>query len=229
MCSAARSSGRSVWRHSNTISSLLRGRLEQRRVHSFRDDAVVAREAAAPPRRPSPRTSRAARRSSRAASRAARAPGGYARRSGERNVATVRLSASRSARYERLGSAGSNPWTTSKRPVRARARGSRARRPERRRGCGARSAPRDRDDELAVLERAVALRVPREARSAARLDDATIVTACPRTRSSWAIPATCSFTSCGCDQAKGVTRQMRSAIAPESSPGGCDPQPASRK
>ena len=43
--SAARSRGRSVWRHSSTISRSLSHRLEQRRVDAFRHDPVVAREA----------------------------------------------------------------------------------------------------------------------------------------------------------------------------------------
>ena len=50
-------------------------------------------------------------------------------------------------------------------------------------------------------------------RSAARDEGATIVTTCPRRRSAAATPPTCSFTSCGCDQENGVTKQMRRAMA----------------
>ena len=46
------------------------------------------------------------------------------------------------------------------------------------------------------------------ASSPARADGASTVTACPSARSSCATPATCSFTSCGCDHANGVTRQI---------------------
>src|SRR5437868_1728895 len=59
-------------------------------------------------------------------------------------------------------------------------------------------------------------------RSAARVDGATTVTSWPRVRSPAAIPATCSFTSWGCDHANGVTRQMRtrSRLAPFRPPEG---------
>ena len=40
------------------------------------------------------------------------------------------------------------------------------------------------------------------------------------------MPATCSFTSCGCDHAKGVTRQMRTAEQPSST---SDAPPASER
>src|SRR6266566_9419445 len=55
-------------------------------------------------------------------------------------------------------------------------------------------------------------------RSAARVEGASTVTECPRARSPSAIPATCSLTSWGRDQANGVTRQTRRPIGPESSP-----------
>ena len=46
-------------------------------------------------------------------------------------------------------------------------------------------------------------------RSAARPDGASTVTEWPSSRRPAARPATCSLTSCGCDQENGVTRQMR--------------------
>src|ERR671933_537390 len=46
-------------------------------------------------------------------------------------------------------------------------------------------------------------------KSPARVDGATTVTSWPNERSASATPATWSFTSCGCDHANGVTRQMR--------------------
>src|SRR5581483_6051735 len=50
-------------------------------------------------------------------------------------------------------------------------------------------------------------------RSAARVEGARTVTVWPRSRSAPAIPATCSLTSCGCDHANGVTRQIRTRIS----------------
>src|SRR5438874_11181479 len=47
--------------------------------------------------------------------------------------------------------------------------------------------------------------------SRARDDGASTVTRCPRARSPSATPATCSLTSCGCDQSKGETRQIFNA------------------
>src|SRR5919204_824694 len=55
-------------------------------------------------------------------------------------------------------------------------------------------------------------------RSAARVDGASTVTSCPSARSARAIPATCSLTSWGRDQANGVTRQTRSPIGPSLAP-----------
>src|SRR5436305_4852954 len=143
-------------------------------------------------------------------------PGGYPSRSGETNVAMLRACASRSARYERLGSPGSKPWTTSNRPS-ASAIERFARTPTGtpillRREIGtagptatsSASAPSRSDRRPA-------------ARSRARFDDARIVTEWPRRRSSVATPATCSLTSCGCDQANGVTRQIRKPICAECS------------
>src|SRR6266542_1579328 len=140
-------------------------------------------------------------------------PGGYPSRSGERNVATARLFACRSARYDRLGSAASKPCTTSKRPdssassrfVRApTGTTTRLRREIGTAGPSAISCPSPAEPARSAARPA--------ARSAARFEEARIVTACPSARSSWATPATCSLTSCGFDQANGVTRQMRSAI-----------------
>ena len=119
VCSAARSSGRSVWRHSSTISRSLSARLEQRRVDAFGDDAGSRRGSARPPRRPFLRdvaSSASIRPSS--FSRCAR-PGGYDEALGREERRDGRLSASRSARYERLGRPGSKPCTTSKRPSRS--------------------------------------------------------------------------------------------------------------
>src|SRR4029077_21256438 len=45
-------------------------------------------------------------------------------------------------------------------------------------------------------------------RSAPRVDGASTVTVCPRSRKASAIPATCSLTSWGWDHANGVTRQI---------------------
>ena len=110
------------------------------------------------------------------------------------------------------GSPGSKPWTTSKRPcASASARFARRRR-ARRSGCGARSAPPGPSATSSGLERRRAARARPAARSAARFDGASTVTECPSTRSSCATPATCSLTSCGCDHANGVTRQMRRPI-----------------
>jgi hypothetical protein len=213
VCSTARASGRSVWRHSNTI----------RRSFAAGSNSVVSTPSETIRYAPGKRTSAAAAVPSetasswsilpRSRSRCAR-PGGYPRRSGEKNVATARLSASRSARYDRLGRPGSKPCTTSKRPSR-RARDRFVRTPtgtptRLRREIGTAgprtTSPSPSNEPLFNATRPAA-------RSAARFDDAMMVTAWPSARSSRAIPATCSFTSCGCDQANGVTRQIRSAIA----------------
>ena len=118
VCSTARVSGRSVGRHSSTI----------RRSFSAGSNSVVSTPSETMRYAPGKRTAAAAAVSSDAASswsirpssrsRCAR-PGGYERRSGEKNVATARLSASRNARYDRLGRPGSKPCTTSKRPNRS--------------------------------------------------------------------------------------------------------------
>ena len=52
-------------------------------------------------------------------------------------------------------------------------------------------------------------RAPSRRQSRARFDDASTVAECPSPRKPSATPATCSFTSWACDQANGVTRQMR--------------------
>ena len=160
-------------------------------------------------------TPRAAGRSARAGARAVRAPAGI-RGAPARRTSRPRDSRRRATRGTR-GSAARARSRARRRTARvaARATGSFARRPARRRGCGARSEPpgRGRRARRRRTIRCGARRVPRR-RSAARFDDAMIVTAWPSARSSRAIPATCSFTSCGCDQANGVTRQIRSAIAP---------------
>src|SRR5207248_6955064 len=141
-------------------------------------------------------------------------PGGYPRRSGETNVATVSAWASRSARYERLGSPGSKPWTTSKRPSAsaserfARAPTGTPIRLRREIGTAGPSATRSACSPSSSARRPAA-------RSRARFEEARIVTEWPSRRSSSATPATCSLTSCGCDQANGVTRQiLRPATAP---------------
>src|SRR5215213_4408285 len=54
-------------------------------------------------------------------------------------------------------------------------------------------------------------------RSAARVEGASTVTSWSSALSSRATPATCSLTSCGRDQANGVTRQTRRPIGGESS------------
>ena len=150
---------------------------------------------------------------------ALRAPRWIDRRSGEKNVATARLSASRSARYDRLGSAGSKPWTTSKRPCRARARGSSARRAGRPSDCAARSARpgRARRARRRRRRRCAARAGPRRGRRAVRRGEDRHARG-PARAALCAMPATCSLTSCGCDHANGVTRQIRRAIAAESSP-----------
>ena len=159
----------------------------------------------------------------RAGSRAARA---------RRSVATA--SASRVAQREvrEAREPGSKPCTTSKRAAREREREVRAHAD----GDADPAAARDRDGRperdhvrarLRSAERAAARRRGR----AARLDGARTVTACPSARSSAATPATCSFTSCGCDHANGVTRQIRRATSSSGAPGrsrvgtcGCGPQ-----
>ena len=92
----------------------------------------------------------------------------------------------------------------------ARARGSRAPRPARPSGCGGRSrtaGPMAISSGSSSKEPSSARRPA--ARSRARLDGARTVTEWPRRRSSRASPSTCSFTSCGCDQANGVTSAIR--------------------
>ena len=107
-----------------------------------------------------------------------------------------------------LGSAGSNPWTTSYSPwLSASARFART----------PTGTPRLDRRETGTLgptamtsagwPRFSARRPAR--RSAARLEGARTVTVWPSERRAAAIPATCSFTSCGCDHANGVTKQMR--------------------
>ena len=91
-------------------------------------------------------------------------------------------------------------------------RGSRGRRPARPSGCGGRSARPGRSRSAPRSSS-----VPRSARrpaarSRARFEGARMVTAWPRRRSSRASPSTCSFTSCGCDQANGVTSAIRTSI-----------------
>ena len=108
---------RSAATRATTILRFARGR-EPLEVDAERDELVPAREAQ---RRP-PRAVSVARREQRVepaeqplALRSAPAGRRAARR--EKNVATVSASASRSARYERLGRPGSKPCTTSKRPA----------------------------------------------------------------------------------------------------------------
>ena len=93
-------------------------------------------------------------------------------------------------------------------PERARATGSRARRPERRCGFGARSALPGREPRPPRRARPARLAVRRRD----RVHGSTMRGRSPSDpghAEPAATPATCSFTSCGCDQAKGVTRQMR--------------------
>ncbi len=107
-----------------------------------------------------------------------------------------------------LGRPGSKPCTTSKRPVvSARRRFART----------ATGTPmfvrreRGMDGPTAITSSSVprcsALRPA--TRSRVREEGARMVTSCPIPRRASAAPATCAFTSCGCDHAKGVTKQIR--------------------
>ena len=107
----------------------------------------------------------------------------------------------------------------------ARARGSPARRPARRSGCAARPARPGRARSARAAPPSSSARRP-AIRSAARVEGASTVTSWPRSRSSCATPATCSLTSCGLDQANGVTRQTRRAMSGESSPARVAPTPS---
>src|SRR6266511_1797440 len=113
--------------------------------------------------------------------------------------------------YERLGSPGSKPCRTSKAP-RAKASARFARTPtgtpmRLRREIGS-AGPTATTSPSGPRRSA---RLPAR-RSSARFEGQSTVTECPRRRSSRATPATWSFTSCGCDQENGVTRQMRRPI-----------------
>ena len=136
--------------------------------------------------------------------------------------------ASRNARYESEGSPGSKPWTMSNRP-RASASDRFARAPtgtpiRLRREIGT-AGPRATTSASSPSSSA---RRP-AARSRARFDDASTVTVWPSGRSSLATPATCSLTSCGCDQAKGVTRQILKPITPSVMRGARPSRPGPRK
>ena len=120
---------------------------------------------------------------------------------------------SRRARYERLGNPGSNPWTTSNRP-RARASERLARTPT---GTPIRLRREIGTAGPMAISSGGSSKAPSSARrpaarSRARFEGARTVTAWPRRRSSRASPSTCSFTSCGCDQANGVTSAIRTSI-----------------
>ena len=132
--SSSRSSARVVARPAGSSSTAIRSRLSAGRRDRGRRRAGrsrTRRRIARPRHRPSPRRSREARRPVFGGGRAVSAGPGYASRSREKNVAAVSACVEVSARYERLGSPGSNPWTTSKRPCASASRGSRARRPAR--------------------------------------------------------------------------------------------------
>ena len=132
-------------------------------------------------------------------------------RSVEKNVAAVVVSASSSAVDERLGSPGSNPWTTSNAPS-ASVAARLARTPI---GSATRSLS---DVGTAAPIATTSPTTPRcrarlpSSRSAARDEGATTVTVWPRRRNAAAAPRTCSLTSFGCDHENGVTKQMRSPI-----------------
>ena len=211
-CTRERRSGRAPSRHSSTT----------RFVFVVGANSVGSIPCATRSYRPGKRASAAAATSGVVASSASMRPssrsrwarpGGYERRSGEKNVAAVRAAQSRSARYERLGSPGSKPCTTSKRP-RASASARLARTPtgtpirlRREIGTAGPSATNSPSNRLSLRKTRLAW-----ARSRARFDGARTVTSWPRCRSSPASAATCSLTSCGCDQANGVTRATRTRL-----------------
>ena len=131
-----------------------------------------------------------------------------------RTSPTVSASESRSARYERLGQAGLEAVDDVEAAAGERDREVRADAD----GHAHAAAARDRHggaerDEVGVAGRVASARRP-AARSRARFDGASTVDRWPRARSSSASPATCSLTSCGCDQENGVTRAIRNAIVP---------------
>ena len=208
---SARASGRSVGRHSSTIELPLLRRAEELGVDPGRDEVGSRRGSARPRPPPPPATSRAARRRGRAAARAARAAG-VCEPLGREERRHRRARSRRGARGTR-GSAG-----------RARSRGRRRSRPRERErevradadGDAHAAAPRDRQRRAerdhsgvgAVAERPPARERGRRRGSTARGRHGV---AAPRAAPA-ATPATCSFTSCGCDQANGVTRQTRRAI-----------------
>ena len=213
---SARRSGRSDWPPLEDDELPLRARLEERRSTPSGHELVAAGKALGGRLRRLRRSSRAARRGGRAAARAASAPAGT-RAAPARRTSPPSARRCRGARGTR-GSAGParSRGRCRSRRRRARPRGSRGRRPERpirlRReiGTAGPSATSSSSSRPAASARRPA------ARSRARFDGASTVTEWPRARSSRASPATCSFTSCGCDQAKGVTRATRSAIVPTS-------------
>ena len=216
---SARSSGRSVWRHSRTtILRFCAGR-EELEVDAERARARSGPGSGRPRPPPSPRSSRAARRAGRAGARAARGPAGSRAARARRTSRRSARRASRSARYERLGSPGSKPCTTSKPPA-ASATARFARTPtgtpmrlRREIGTAGPSATTSASRPSASARRPAA----RSRGAVRRREHGDAVAARAQLPAS---PATCSFTSCGCDQAKGVTRATRSAIvALESSDG----------
>ena len=159
------------------------------------------------PRPPRERShcARAARRPAEHFSRCERAAGDRAGR-WRQNVATASASESRSARYESDGRPGSKPWTTS--PGReSERRGS----PDAHRHAHLRAA-RDRDGrtdrDASACRSAWPCTAFRPASSSVPASTARGRSPVAEAAPTCGEPATCSLTSCGCDQANGVTKQI---------------------
>ena len=202
-----RATARSFGRSSTTIASASRPARRascRRRARA----AVVAGEALARRLAHVARTARQRVEPRRAASRAATAPVG-SRAGPARRRSRPRARRCRGARGTRATAAPARSRGRRRtRPARARARGSPARRPGtpscERREIGIAGPRAITSGRLAARERAP----PGEqiGRARRRREHRDLV---PARRRAAATPATWSFTSCGCDQANGVTRQIR--------------------
>ena len=235
-CEVARNRGPSDQRAGAEQDDLPAGEVAYRAQHAARDDPLVGaqldddrlassrrgrrascrrrerRGGSRPgtaPRRPRERSrsARAARRAGRAASPAASGRAG-SRDGSARRTSRPRARRRRGARGTRAtASRARNRARRRTRPVRGRATGWRGRRPARPSASGARSGSPAPTAITSACSRFASARRP-ASRSPPRVDGASTVTSWPRLRRAPATPATCSLTSCGCDQANGVTKQI---------------------
>ena len=199
--SAARTTGRlpaDGLDHDQVV--LRRGGREPLEVDPGRDDGVRAGEPRGRARRRRPRRSPRACRSARADGRAGSCGAGSRAAPGRRTWRRSSSGPRGGPRRRAPGTAGSNPWTTSKSPCRS-AVATFARTP-----TGIPTAARGETGtarETATTPSSSPVWSARRParRSAERDEGASTTTAWPRSRSASATPATCSFVSCGTDHA----------------------------